>query len=446
MNRDWSHHLSHIILALIALTVIGLLVDAVSWVLLAGTSIYLLWTLRQSNKLHQWLFSPDSHDNTPESHGLWGDLFDGIHQLQQRHETAQERLQTVINRVQESTNALNDAVIMTNAKGSMEWWNNAATRYLGFKRDSDYGQLVYNLIRDPSFKTYFEKKSYEHPLDLTSPYRPYLFLRFHITLFGEDDRLIIAQDISALHRLERMRKDFVSNVSHEMRTPLTVISGYLETFLDHADDLPPRWNRALNTMQQQSLRMERLIGDLLLLANVESKEQKHEHQTTDVEQLITKIKHDAQAFSAERKHNITINSQDHITLRGDEHQLRSAFSNIIFNAVKYTPSEGSIDIHWWSDSKGAHLSVKDNGIGFDPIHIPRLTERFYRADPSRHKETGGSGLGLAIVKHVLLNHEGSLEVKSDPGKGSEFICHFPSTRIIGVKSTTPISPTDTADR
>jgi len=267
-------------------------------------------------------------------------------------------------------------------------------------------------------------------LEIHSPAKPHIRLQIQISLFGDEDRLIVAKDVTRLYQLEQMRRDFVANVSHEMRTPLTVISGYLETMADNADDLPAKWQRAITTMSLQSSRMEALITDLILLSKIETGEKTVSDTLTDVDALIRQICHDASALSGEKHHQFTIEINDQRLLKGDESQLRSAFSNLIFNAVKYTPPEGHITVTWNTDRDGGHLSVRDTGIGIDPVHIPRLTERFYRADPSRHKDTGGTGLGLAIVKHVLLNHDSSLEIKSHIGEGSEFICHFPRERLV----------------
>jgi two-component system phosphate regulon sensor histidine kinase PhoR len=216
-----------------------------------------------------------------------------------------------------------------------------------------------------------------------------------------------------------------------MRTPLTVISGYLETMEDHASELPGRWQRAIHTMAEQSARMEALITDLILLSKIEIGEETVRESLIDVAGMVRQICRDAEALSADRQHRITATLDASIGLKGDDSQLRSAFSNLIFNAVKYTPAGGEITITWEQDRDGGHLRVRDTGVGIDPVHIPRLTERFYRADPSRHKETGGTGLGLAIVKHVLLNHDARLEIRSWPGKGSHFVCHFPAARLAG---------------
>ncbi|BES73521.1 phosphate regulon sensor histidine kinase PhoR [Marinobacter nanhaiticus D15-8W] len=429
MQHSWSRYLRLIIALLLGFFLVGLWFGYPLVGLTLGLSVYLVWTLVQARRLHHWLQHPDDDDDAPGSIGLWGEIFDGLHRMHQAHQHSRDLLQTRINRVQESTNAMRDGVIMTDAEGNMEWWNWSAEYLLGFRRDTDRGQPIHNLIRSPAFKAYFDARDYRDPMDLKSPAKPHIHLQIQISLFGDDDRLIVAKDVTRLFQLEQMRRDFVSNVSHEMRTPLTVISGYLETLSDNMDDAPPRWRRAIGTMSQQAERMEALITDLILLAKLETGEQHIDDRVTDVGALIRQICSDARAVSGENQHVIETDIGERHHLFGDENQLRSAFSNIIFNAVKYTPAGGNIRVRWYTDREGAHMSVKDSGIGIDPIHIPRLTERFYRADPSRHQQTGGTGLGLAIVKHVLLNHDGTLEINSHPGDGSEFICHFPRSRI-----------------
>ncbi|QSP95285.1 phosphate regulon sensor histidine kinase PhoR [Marinobacter salinisoli] len=430
MQNNWSHHLHQLLGALAGCLLIGFLIGYPLPALTVGLIGYLTWSMVQSRRLYQWLSNPDVDRTPPQSVGLWGDLFDNLHKLHLKNRKTEEKLRTQINRVRESTNAMRDGVIMTDSEGTIEWWNGAAERLLGFREKTDLGQYIQNLIRSPDFKRYFYSKNYEEPLELNSPARPHIRLELQINLYGDNDRMIVAKDVTRLYQLEQMRRDFVSNVSHEMRTPLTVISGYLETLEDNADDLPPKWRRAVHTMSTQSSRMEALITDLILLSKIEIGEQAYDDHLNDVTGILEKIVHDAQALSGEQEHVIQLEITDHRWLRGDEGQLRSAFSNLIFNAVKYTPAGGTITVTWSADSAGGQLSVKDNGIGIDPIHIPRLTERFYRADPSRHQDTGGTGLGLAIVKHVLLNHDGKLDIRSRMGQGSEFICHFPANRLV----------------
>ncbi len=440
MHKRSIGHIRSLFWALLSLIIVGLLVGELAWVLAAGLFTYLVWTIVQSVRLHRWLYSRHDEQGIPQSYGLWGDLFEGIYQLQYQNKQTQSHLKSLVNRVQLSTNALKDAVIMTNSEGAMDWWNFAAGDLLGFRIDTDKGQLVSNLIRNPAFKRYFDGKDYSDPLEINSPINNKIKLRIHITLFGQEDRLVFAQDITRINRLEQMRKDFVSNVSHDLRTPLTVLKGYIETLQD-ASEVPIKWQRPLKSMSTQAQRMESLIHDLLLLAKFETADVSHTQEAIDIERLLRLICHEAQALSGDRKHEISLvfnkesmdlnsreaasNPKKRVYISGDERQLYSAISNLVFNSVKYTPEKGKIELVWWQDSKGLHLSVKDNGLGFDPIHIPHLTERFYRTDPSRDNATGGSGLGLAIVKHVLINHKAALEIHSKEGQGSEFICHFP---------------------
>ncbi|HEX5843209.1 MAG TPA: phosphate regulon sensor histidine kinase PhoR, partial [Pseudomonas sp.] len=266
--------------------------------------------------------------------------------------------------------------------------------------------------------------------ELPSPINDRCRLQFHVTQYGNRELLMLVRDITRLYQLEQMRKDFVANVSHELRTPLTVIAGYLETLLDNVEDVNPRWLRALQQMQQQGGRMQSLLNDLLLLAKLEATDYPSDNQPVAVDLLLLSIKNDAQALSAERHHRISLEADPHLKLKGSEAELRSAFSNLVFNAVKYTPDEGKIHVRWWSDEQGAHLSVQDTGLGIEAKHLPRLTERFYRVDSSRASNTGGTGLGLAIVKHVLLRHRARLDIASSLGQGSTFTCHFPSQQMV----------------
>jgi len=428
MHKRASVHLYSLLWVFLAVLIIGLIIDQLVWSLLLFFAAYSAWAIWQSLRLHNWLYSPDANPKVPESYGLWGDLFDGLHLSQKQNKKARKRLKKMIGRVRRSANALKDAVIMTDALGQMDWWNKAAERMFGFDTEKDQAQLITNLLRDPEFKAYFEAKEYDQALEITSPFGHNAIIRIQITLFGKNDRLILAQNVTRLHQLEQMRKDFVSNVSHEMRTPLTVIRGYVETMLDN--EPPSQWRRALESMEGQAQRLESLVSDLLLLEKYETSDEQSVEEPIDMGHLIASVCRDAELLSAHEKHNIRFYIESTSSLLGSESQIRSAVSNIVFNAVKYTPEGGDINVVWGEDHTGCHLTVSDTGCGFDPIHIPRLTERFYRADPSRNHKTGGSGLGLAIVKHVLINHDATLEVASELGKGSEFICHFPLERVV----------------
>jgi two-component system phosphate regulon sensor histidine kinase PhoR len=409
---------------------LGLITGEYAWALVLGLTGYLGWHLQQLLRLHKWLRTRQGDEAPPDGYGLWGEVFDSIYHLQRRDQKVRGRLQAVIDRVQESTAALKDAVIMLDRDGNLEWWNIAAEKLLGLKTPQDSGQQITNLVRDPRFIEYFENHNYNEPLELPSPVSDRLRLQFHITQYGNREHLMLVRDITRLYQLEQMRKDFVANVSHELRTPLTVISGYLETLLDNVEDVNPRWLRALQQMQQQGGRMQNLLNDLLLLAKLEATDYPSDNQPVAVDLLLLSIKNDAQALSGERHHRISLEADPHLKLKGSEAELRSAFSNLVFNAVKYTPDEGEIRVRWWGDEQGAHLSVQDSGLGIEGKHLPRLTERFYRVDSSRASNTGGTGLGLAIVKHVLLRHRARLDIVSSLGKGSTFTCHFPSLQVV----------------
>ena len=435
MNQNWHGTLiRHMLLLLSACLLVGLISGFYGWSLAIGLGFYLAWTLKQLLRLHEWLSKHQPDEAPPDGYGLWGEVFDSIYHLQRRDQRVRGRLQAVIDRVQESTAALKDAVIMLDSDGNLEWWNRAAETLLGLKTPQDSGQPVTNLVRHPRFKEYFEQENYLEPLEIPSPINDHLRVQLHITRYGNNEHLMLVRDVTRIHQLEQMRKDFVANVSHELRTPLTVIAGYLETLLDNVEEVNPRWVRALQQMHQQGGRMQTLLNDLLLLAKLEATDYPSDNQPVAVETLLKSIKSDALALSAQRNHRITLEADGETWLKGSETELRSAFSNLIFNAVKYTPAEGQIRIRWWADDQGAHLSVQDSGIGIDPKHLPRLTERFYRVDSSRASNTGGTGLGLAIVKHVLLRHRARLEVSSVLGHGSTFTCHFAPVQIVTRKA------------
>lgn len=437
MTTNWFRAvINRLFWLLLGSLLVGLITGEFAWALVAGLTLYLAWTLRQMLRLHRWLRN-SPNDPPPEARGIWGEIFDTLYHMQRRDSRRRLRLQMVIDRIQTSTAALRDAVVMIDGDGDLEWWNHAAERLLGLRAPDDSGQHVTNLIRDPRFVAYFDEGTFRDPLDIPSPIDPGSWLQYTVTRYGRGDRLMVVRDITRLHNLEQMRKDFVANVSHELRTPLTVIVGYLETMLDAEDQGNPRWRRPLQQMQQQARRMQTLLNDLLLLARLETSNNALDEQPVRIDSLLQTVHRDAQALSGERGHQITLNVVAPRALRGNESELRSAFSNLVFNAVKYTPDRGEIAIQWWEDERGGHLAVRDNGVGIAPEHIGRLTERFYRVDSSRSTNTGGTGLGLAIVKHVLLRHQGKLQVSSTPGKGSTFTCHFPEERLIDARPALP---------
>ena len=399
------------------------------WPLLVALAGYIYWSTSQLFQLYRWLVRED-HVEPPDSSGLWGDLYTRLEHLFRKEQKAQAELQAIIARAQSSVNALADGVILIDGDGTLEYFNQSAAQFIGFRADKDIGQQLTNLVRFPPFTAYLQRGDFRDPFDLVSPKDDNLDLQIHVTEFGRGDKLILVRDVTRLHRLEQMRKDFVANVSHELKTPLTVLKGYLETLLDSVPEEQQRLRRSLTQMNQQSLRMEALVHDLLLLSRLENTQSDEAQQAVLVHGLLNRICEDARALSKDKAHTIEVDVPENARVIGNPAELDSAFANLVTNAVKYTPAGGHIQVKWWQDEQGAHMSVTDNGPGIDSRHIPRLTERFYRPDNSRVTDTGGTGLGLAIVKHVLLRHNGKLEIRSAVGKGSTFTCHFPPSRLV----------------
>lgn len=421
-----------LLMSLLLSSGVGLLLGAVIGFPLAGITLGMIaWAImqvRRFNTLRQWLVS-DTSEEPPELPGAWGEILDALARMQKRTQAREASLRSIISRFQQSSAALPDAVIIIDRNNNLEWWNLSAERLLGLRHTSDRGKPLLNLVRDPLFVDYFRKGLYQEPLELPSPLGGDTRLQYQISPFGEDDRLLVARDITRLTQLEQTRQNFVANASHELRTPLTVIRGYLETFLDQ--DLPKPLMRGMSQMQQQARRMENLVQDLLLLSRLEAtSRQAATLKPAVIQSLINQIHEDAITLSADRNHQFELQVDPQHDLLGVPAELQSAFSNLVFNAVRYTPDEGNILIRWWADESGGHFSVSDSGIGIEARHLPHLTERFYRVDDSRSSASGGTGLGLAIVKHVLMRLGGRLEIESKPDKGSCFSCHFPAELVV----------------
>jgi len=414
------------ILRLIGLTLLGAVLGWYWHKPALGAAMVLIILLAQHiwqlQRLAGWLQQPD--ETPPEASKLWGEVFDGIYHYQRRQKADKRQLAVLLERIQESSQALRDGVVMIDQQGDLEWWNQAAQSMLGLSPDSDRGQPITHLLRNPRFIDYYERQQYLDPLILPSHVSEDRMLEYQITLFGKNERLLLVRDCTKMQRLERMRQDFVANVSHELRTPLTVLSGYLETFSDHAEQLPAQWQRGLTLMSEQSARMEHLVTELLTLSRLETSDFKAETAPINVAELLAAIRQDALALP-EYQHQIILAVDEQLYLRGCINELRSAFSNLVFNAVKYTPPGSAITLRWYRNQEGVYFQVQDDGPGIDSKHLGFLTQRFYRVDDSRSSQTGGTGLGLAIVKHVMLRHQGRLEITSSAGQGSCFTCHFP---------------------
>ena len=400
---------------LIFIFILGGITGKTLAVLCIGLIIYTIWTLYNLNRLSKWLTKPSK--NTPETWGVWDDVYYQLYHLYKRQRKARRKLTKILNRFQQSTQALPYATIVLNNSDEIEWFNPAASQMFSLRHGLDIGQRIDNLIRQPEFAHYISRREFEVPLEFQLHHKRILL---SMTSYGGGQYLLSASDITQRVKLDEMRRDFISNASHELRTPITVMLGYIEMLNDTNDEtlkLP------LEKIYLQTVRMEKIIAELIELAKLEASETADKSQTVNTEVLMDEIRNEALALD-QGKHNIEFSIED-VHINGVYDELRMAFSNLITNAIRYTPENGSIEFFAYEEDVGVSVGVKDQGAGISYEHIPRLTERFYRVDEGRSSEKGGTGLGLAIVKQVLDRHGASLYIESTVGKGSVFRCYFP---------------------
>ncbi|MCG8435139.1 MAG: phosphate regulon sensor histidine kinase PhoR, partial [Gammaproteobacteria bacterium] len=426
MHSFWSREFLAAGFFFTAMLIIGALVGHIAVMLLVGVTAYLAWHLYNLYCLDKWL-AHDRKSLPPESRGIWNEVFHHYYRVHKKNQKRKRKLASLLKEFRKSTSAMPDGTVVLDDNWQIRWMNNAVERLLGLRRSQDLGQRIDNLVRSPEFQYYLNSGNYSEPIEIVSPVNSSLRLSLQLVLFGTGQHLLIVKDITRIHQLELMRREFVANASHELRSPLTVISGYLEA-MGEDEGVANSWEKPLWEMRRQTTRMASIVNDLLELSRLETEEAKAPHEQVDVAGLAARVKNEAVALNSGTD-NIKLSIDTNIKLLGSEREVYSAFSNLVFNAVRYTPKTGGIRIRWYSDKDGAHFEVKDTGIGIAPEHIPRLTERFYRVDSSRVRSNGGTGLGLAIVKHVLQRHGARLEITSEPGMGSTFTCHFPHDRL-----------------
>ncbi|MCB1734296.1 MAG: phosphate regulon sensor histidine kinase PhoR [Gammaproteobacteria bacterium] len=396
--------------------------------LIAALIVYIAWGWRNLHKLEQWL-NQSNRTRPPPVTGIWEYVFNDIYALRLRYRRRKRRLGNIIKRFRRTTGALPDATVLLDDDGAMEWFNGPATQVLGLARPRDVGQRLEHLLRHPDFIEFLRRRELEQTLEIASPVDPRVTLLVRLVPLDKDQLMVIFRDVSQRRRLEVAQRDFVANVSHELRTPLTVVRGYVEALQGMQSELPELVNSALAEMERQSLRMEGIVRDLLTLSRLEAAPILGEVERIEVVGLLEDVIADARALSEFGAHRIHLNADSALALHGNREQLLGAFANLVVNAVRHTPNGAEITVNWARDGDGARLAVRDDGDGISPEHLSRLGERFYRADPSRSRDSGGTGLGLAIVKEVLERHHGRLEIHSRVGVGSEFICVFDAAAL-----------------
>ncbi len=401
------------------------------WVcILTAFGVFFALQLRSLYLVNDWI-SNRPYDVPPNLDGIWGALLFNVYRAQRQERIVQAEMVGLIDRAQSSLVALAEAVVLIDELHQIEWWNPAAEKLLGIQQ-LDHGRNILSILRQPSFIEYFTNIDLApDDLKMKSSLLEAHYVQVKLTRFGRESRLLVAYDVTRMHNLEQMRKDFVDNISHELRTPLTVLSGYIETFTDQ-EDLNPRWKRAFDQMQSQTRRMNALVNDLLLLSRLENDKKVAKNQIIEMPSLMNQLYDDAHAYNVDYGHTLNLEIDSHCDLIGSDVELASAFSNLVTNAIKYTPKGGTVTIGWHDDGTHGYFTVEDTGIGIDPKHLPRLTERFYRVDSARSRQTGGTGLGLAIVKHVLMQHQAYLEIESKENRGSLFKVVFPKERLYHV--------------
>jgi len=380
---------------------------------------------REFRKLWRWAAQPRLGD-PPEADGAWGDAFNALHRHRRATLKRRRELAQLMVRSRRGAQALPYGVAVLDRAYRLDWCNEAAREHLGLDPVRDRDQPIVNVVRAPEFVEYLRAADFAEPLRLGAP-GGRRTLSLQLVDFGAEEHLLLSQDVTDAARVEAMRRDFVANVSHELRTPLTVLAGFLETIQDLKLDAG-RIRDYVGLMAPQAERMKRLIDDLLTLSSLEHAPAPPDTARVPLRPLLQRVLAEAEALS-KGKHRISLAATDERDLLGAESEIASAFVNLVSNAVRYTPAGGEIRLRWSSSEAGGEFCVEDSGIGIDPEHLPRLTERFYRVDRGRSRESGGTGLGLSIVKHALARHQAVLAIDSAPGKGSRFCARFPAARL-----------------
>ncbi len=420
----WAKEIKTILLFLFTIVIVGSFTE-LFWPLMFLLLVAIIARqVVQISRFEAWINRGGSK-KYPISTGVWEDLYYHVYRIKKNEKRRKKKLSLMIDQFRQSTEALPDAAVVLGINNEIDWSNKAARKVFGLQV-SDKGQRIPNLIRHPGFIRYLKSNDYQTSVTIPSPVDHSIILEVRIVPYGAGLRLLLAQDITHLKKMERTRKDFVANVSHELRTPLTVLKGYLETLQDLDDGQSLLLTNSFLQMQGQTERMQHLVDDLLLLTRLET--QKKKVDCVDIPALLSQICKEGDDIESDtRRIELTLECSAHIM--GEEQELRSAFTNLLGNALKYSPENSLVKLHWYQDANSVVLAITDKGEGITKADIPRITERFYRSEVKRAKKVNGTGLGLAIVKHVLMRHDAYLKIKSELGQGSCFSCHFPINRI-----------------
>jgi two-component system phosphate regulon sensor histidine kinase PhoR len=427
-ESPWNRELVWIAGVALLGIVCGLAADRVAVGLAVGLLVYSARHVYFLVNLSR-LLARDKYRSHPTPDGLWAVAFARSERLFKRSQKRKRRLSRFITRFNDAASALPDAAIILGRRGDIEWCNHAAESLLGLDWPACAGELLESLVKNPALGELLTPSESQSPVEIPSPSDPGKVLSLQSRPFGrKHQRLLTARDVTRVYHLDRTRRDFVANVSHELRTPLTVIRGYLETLEDEAQDTE-LVTRSVERMQAQLYRMQNIVDDLLMLSRLELSDEPERPSPVSMSDLVNRVALEAQQLPEFEDHRLDVMVDTGHGLVGDEEELYSALSNLVFNAVRHTPTKTDIQVQWHVGESGGELTVRDTGPGIASRHIPRLTERFYRVDASRSRATGGTGLGLAIVRHVLEHYGARLQIVSAPGRGSSFTCRFPPSAV-----------------
>jgi two-component system, OmpR family, phosphate regulon sensor histidine kinase PhoR len=415
-------------MTLVAALILGFATGRIALAFAIAAGAYTAVQVWNLVRLERWL-RRRRIETPPDFSALWGEVVTIVSRIYRRKQFHRARVTALLREFRRLTTAMPEGAVLLGPEHEILWFNHRAAQWLGLRRKRDFGIRVENLVRHPDFVEYMRDGVAADGVIVQDAGDINRWFSFHVVRTGMAERqLLMVRDVSREQQLQSMRRDFVANASHELRSPLTVISGYLDALADD-QKLDPTWSAPILEMRRQAERMSTIIRDLLELSKLESGERPLDAEPVDVPGMLALLRKETLALE-HRPHEVRLRLDSGAWLKGVESELHSIVSNLLSNAVKYTPPQGEIELRWWTDVEGGHIAVSDTGVGIAAEHIPRLTERFYRVDSGRSRDLGGSGLGLAIVRHALQRHEGALTIDSVEGSGSTFTCHFPPHRVV----------------
>jgi two-component system phosphate regulon sensor histidine kinase PhoR len=415
-------------MTLLAALVLGFATGHIALAFAIAAGAYLAVQVWNLVRLERWL-RRRRIETPPDFSALWGEVVAIVSRIYRRKQFHRARVTALLREFRRLTTAMPEGAVLLGAEHEILWFNRRAAEWLGLRRKRDFGIRIENLVRHPDFVAYLRDGVAADGVVVQDTGDITRWFSFHVVRTGMAERqLLMVRDVSREQQLQSMRRDFVANASHELRSPLTVITGYLDALADD-QKLDPTWSAPILEMRRQAERMSTIIRDLLELSKLESGEHPLDAESVDIPGMLALLRKETLALE-QRPHEVRLKLDSGAWLKGVESELHSIVSNLLSNAVKYTPPQGEIELRWWTDAEGGHIAVSDTGVGIAPEHIPRLTERFYRVDSGRSRDLGGSGLGLAIVRHALQRHDATLTIDSVEGRGSTFTCHFPPHRVV----------------